>query len=563
MRYTRCCFAWAPITLCFALFLAPLARAQSITWVSTATRAVGPLLVNATPIGLLDSSTPIHIAVGLSLRNQNALVQYVRAANDPSSPLFGNWLTVGQFVAGYGPTSSQVQAVVSYLTANGFANIQAEPNNLFVTAAGTPVQVQRAFNTGIGTFQQNGKTVYANLSDAQVPSSLGGLVVSVLGLTNAGKMSPPIHVEPAASAGVPAVHFYTPNNFWTAYAVGTTSTGGATTVAIFAEGDLTQVIKDLRVAETVNQLPQVPVQIVQVGLPSPDTAGQGEWDLDTQMSTGMAGNVQNLLIYDTTSLTDSDVALMFNKFAQQNLARAGSASFGLCEAFAFLDGSMLADDQVFLEAAAQGQTVFASTGDNGSACPIVGATNGVPLSGAAGTVLYPASSPYVVGVGGTTLFTNSDFTYNNEIGWDAGGGGTSAFEYSPYWQSPVSPTSAVGKGVPDISMDADLVSGALTYIGCQPNQNPNTCQFIVGGTSLSSPLALGVWARLQSSHGNRLGFASPALYRNAKPLPNFTSGPGFHDVIGGCNGLFCAVPGYDYVTGLGTFDISAMNSALP
>jgi subtilase family serine protease len=267
MRYTRCCFAWAPISLCFALFLAPLARAQSSSWVSTATRAVGPVLVNATPIGLLDSSTPIHVAVALRLRNQNALVQYVRAANDPSSQLFGNRLTADQFVAGYGPTNSQVQAVVSYLTANGFANIQAEPNNLFVTADGSPVQVQRAFNTGIGTFQQNGKTVYANLSDAQVPSSLGGLVVSVLGLTNAGKMSPPIHVKPAASAGVPAVHFYTPNDFWTAYDVGTTSTGGATTVAIFAEGDLTQVIKDLRVAETVNQLPQVPVQIVQVGLP--------------------------------------------------------------------------------------------------------------------------------------------------------------------------------------------------------------------------------------------------------------------------------------------------------
>src|SRR3981189_1948458 len=100
MRYTRCCFAWAPITLCFALFLAPLARAQSITWVSTATRAVGPLLVNASPIGLLDSSTPIHIAVGLRLRNQNALVQYIRAANDPSSHLFGNGLTGDHFSAG-------------------------------------------------------------------------------------------------------------------------------------------------------------------------------------------------------------------------------------------------------------------------------------------------------------------------------------------------------------------------------------------------------------------------------------------------------------------------------
>jgi pseudomonalisin len=555
-------FASGALTFFLSLGMTSLAGAQATTWVSTATRATGPLLVNATPLGLVASSTPMHLAVGLRLQNQSALVQYTRAVNDPANSLYGNWLTVDQFVAAYAPTSAQVQTVVNYLSSSGFSNIQVEPNNLFVTTDGTPVQVQNAFHTTIGSFQQNGRTVFANMSDAQVPSSLGGIVAAVLGLTNAGNMSRTVHAQPAVSTSVPAVHFYTPRNFWTAYDVGTTPTGSATTIAIFAEGDLTQVIKDLRVAETVNQLPQVPVQIVPVGLASPDTAGQDEWDLDTQMSTGMAGNVHKLLIYDTTSLTDSDVALMFNKFAHQNLAKAGSASFGLCEEFAFLDGSMLLDDEVFLEAAAQGQTVFASTGDNGSACPVGAAANGVPLSGAAGTVLYPASSPYVVGVGGTTLFTNGDFTYNNEIGWDAGGGGTSAFEISPFWQSPVSPTSAVGKGVPDISMDADLVSGALTYIGCQPNQDPNNCQFIVGGTSLSSPLALGVWARLESSHGNRLGFASPLFYKHATPLPSVSSGPGFHDVVGGCNGLFCAIPGYDYVTGLGTFDVSQINSAI-
>jgi len=162
----------------------------------------------------------------------------------------------------------------------------------------------------------------------------------------------------------------------------------------------------------------------------------------------------------------------------------------------------------------------------------------------------------------TTLFTNSDFTYNTEIGWDAGGGGTSAFEISAFWQTPVSPTSAVGKGVPDVSMDADLASGALTYIGCTPGEDPNNCQFIVGGTSLSSPLTLGVWARFLTSHGNKLGFASPFFYKQATPLPNVSSGPGFHDIVGGCNGLFCAIPGYDYVTGLGTFDVAQMNGAI-
>jgi pseudomonalisin len=403
MRHARRFFPGAVVTLCLLILSAIPARAQ--LWVSTATKAVGSQLLSAAPQGLLAPSTPLHIVVGLKLRNQSSLVQFVQAANDSASPFFGSTLTVDQFVASYAPTAAQVASVVNYLTANGFSNIQVEPNNLMITADGTPVQVQSAFNTLLGSFQQNGQAVYANLSDAQVPSALSGTVAAVLGLTNAGKMSPPIHAQPAATPSVPAVHFYTPQNFWTAYDVANTPTGGATTIAIFAEGDLTQVVKDLRVAETVNQLPQVPVQIVPVGLASPDTAGQDEWDLDTQMSTGMAGTVRKLLIYDTTSLTDSDVALMFNKFAHQNAAKAGSASFGLCEAFAFLDGSMLVDDEVFLEAAAQGQTVFSSTGDNGSACPVGAAANGVPLSGVPGTVLYPASSPYVVAVGGTTLFT--------------------------------------------------------------------------------------------------------------------------------------------------------------
>jgi len=545
------------LILVFTLTLPAAAQ----TWTSTATQGLGTVLANAVQLGPLPASTTLHVAVALTLNNREALAQYVQAINDPASPLYGNSLTVGQFVAAYAPTSSQVQAVVSYLGGQGFSNIQVEPNNLFVTADGTAAEVGAAFFTSLVQFQQNGRSVYANLTDAKVPAALGGTVAAVLGLNNAGVMTPPVHKQAPSAVTLPAVHFYPPQGFWTAYDVGSTSTGSQTKIAIFAEGDLTQVLADLRVAEKVNGLPQVPVQVVQVGLASPDTAGQDEWDLDTQMSTGMAGNVAKLIIYDTTSLTDSDVALMFNKFAHQNIAKAGSASFGLCETFAFLDGSMLADDQVFLEAAAQGQTVFASTGDNGSACAVTGAANGVPLSGAAGMVEYPASSPYVVAVGGTTLATDANYNYIAELGWDAGGGGISAWEISPFWQTAVLPTTAAGKALPDVSMDGDLVSGGLVYIGCQPGQDPPaTCEFIVGGTSLSSPLWLGTWARMQSAHANKLGFAPPRLYRLYQAPP--ASYPGFHDIVGGCNGLFCAIPGFDYVTGLGTPDVAKLNAAV-
>jgi pseudomonalisin len=540
------------------LFAAIIAPAQ--TWISAGTRGVGNLLANATPLGAADPSMTLHIAVALQLNNKSALLQYVSAINDPASPLFENSLSVDQFISSYAPTAAQVQQVVSYLGGQGFSNIQVEPNNLFVTADGTVTQANTAFHTVIGQYLQNGATVYANITDAQVPASLSGIVVAVLGLNNAARMTTPIHIQPSATVSTPAVHFYTPQGFWTAYDVGATPTGSKTAIAIFAEGDLTQVLADLRVAENVNGLPQVPVQVIQVGLASPDTAGAGEWALDTQMSTGMADKVSKLIIYDTTSMSDSDIALMFNKFAHQNIAKAGSASFGLCETFAYLDGSMLADDNVFLEAAAQGQTVFASTGDSGSACGVTGQTNGVPLSGAAGMVEYPASSPYVVAVGGTTLTTDSSYNYIAEVGWDAGGGGISAWEASPFWQLSVLPTTAAGKAVPDVSIDGDLVSGALIYQGCTAGVAPANCQFITGGTSLSSPLWLGVWARLQSAHSNKLGFAPLRLYKLYKMPP--ATYPGFHDIVGGCNGFFCAIPGFDYVTGLGTPDITVLNGLL-
>ena len=117
----------------------------------------------------------------------------------------------------------------------------------------------------------------------------------------------------------------------------------------------------------------------------------------------------------------------------------------------------VADDQVFLEAAAQGQTMFSSTGDTGSFCPVA-TPNGVPAG--APFVGFPATSPYVIGVGGTTLVTNADGTYNSEVAWYAGGGGISQFEYSPYWQSPVIPTNN-----PDVPGTGAYDAGGLYYGG--------------------------------------------------------------------------------------------------
>lgn len=554
------------IPLFFLASAGPLVAQTS--WVSTATQGVGASLVNATNLGPLPSSTPLHISVVLGIQNKSALKQLVQNENSPSSSLYGTAITPTQFLSTYAPTSAQVQAVVSYLSSQGFTNIQAEPNNLFVTANGTAAQASAAFDTSINQFRQNGLTVYANMTTAQVPTSLNGIAVAVLGLNDASRMHiiPQSQIcsvgaacvnglpicAPGTAAGTPCVgQFFTPQGFQQAYDVRTTPTGSGTRIAVFAEGDVSSVITDLRYAESQNNLPQVRLKVVQVGLASPDTSGLDEWDLDTQMSSGMAQNLQTLYMYVATSLTDSDLALAFNRFAAQDVAKAGSASLGECELFPYLDGAMLADDEVFLEAAAQGQTMFASSGDTGASCAVA-PTNGVPDSGAP-FVNYPASSQYVVAVGGTDLFVNQDGSYNRETAWEAGGGGISQFEYSPYWQAIAVPSNAVGdKGVPDIAMDAALETGALVYI--------NQTQYIVGGTSLSSPLSLGVWARLESARQNKLGFASPNLYSLASGV--LQAVPGFHDITAGCNGAYCATPGWDYTTGLGTFDVWNINQLL-
>ncbi len=522
------------------------AALPTTAWVSTGTQAEAPALVGTTLVGPLAANTPLRITVALQLQNASGIQQAIAS---------GTTLTPDQFMASYGPTSSQVQAVTSYLSSEGLTNISVESNNLFVTADATAAQAESAFNTQINQFQQNGLTIYANLTAPQVPTSLNGIVASVMGLTNAGVMTP----HPAAPNVSSYLQSYNPQDFQAAYDAGKTATGAGTAIAIFAEGDLTSTVQDLRTEEAANHLPQVPVSIVPVGIASPDTSGADEWDMDTQYSTGMAQSVSHLYLYDATSLTDSDLALEFNRFAAQDLARAGSASFGECEYQAYLDGSMVADDETFAEAALQGQTVFASAGDTGGFCPVA-PNNGVPAG--VPDVNYPTSSPYVVSVGGTSLFTQgtpsqnggaSGVSYDSEIAWVAGGGGPSLFEYQPYWQNGVTPptsTSCVqvvaclGKNVPDIAMDADPNTGANVYIGGQPQA--------VGGTSLSSPLALGVWARLESAHGNSIGFAAPKLYAAC-------STPGFHDIMLGDTGPYPAAPGWDYATGCGSFDIAQMS----
>ncbi len=505
------------------------------------------------------------------MRNKSAL---------QSAVAHGAIVSDSAFMSTYAPTNAQVNAAKTYLASKGFRNIVVEPNNLLISADGTTAQAEAAFGTSLHNFTLSGKPFHANSTAAFVPAALSGVVIAVLGLSNA----PTIHAGPKVTpcvAGVtnPCARFYDPITFRVAYHATdmdgkvSDSPGGDdddtahnTTIAIMAEGNLAPAISDFRFNEQKFGLPQVPLVVKPVGIPSPDTAGAGEWTLDMTYSTGIAGKVKTLYAYDTTSLTDSDIALEYSHWVTDNLGKIGNSSFGECEFFPYIDGSMLVDDMLFLEGASHGQTMFASTGDNGGFCGVGVPPNGVP--GGAPFVEYPASSQYVVAVGGTDLFSNADGTYKGETAWEAGGGGLSQFESAPYWEAEAQPVAGQGqnfRGAPDVSMDAALETGALLYQG--------GVQYITGGTSLSSPLAAGSYAIMQTQHNNTLGFAPPRFYKIYAMNPTATPviGPpptqkigGYHDIIVGSNAnpIGTAAPRYDYATGLGSFDVLATNAII-
>jgi subtilase family serine protease len=562
-------------------------------WANTATQVLN--FKSAADQGALAATQAMTVRLGLQLHNVDGLKQAVQS---------GAVLSPGSINSSYGPTASEVGQVTSYLQSQGLSNITVEPNNLIVTATGNAGQISKAFNTTLHGFSVNGVTSYANTTPAYVPTSLGSIVVAVLGLNNvpAFAVSPHIgnvainHAPATASAQAPqpespcqvsSVYIvglpspqpiptpeanttgcprnYTPSDYWRAYDANTSKAASSIKIAVIAEGNVQQAIADFRTNEQGDGLPQVPVVVKQVGLASTDTSGDDEWTLDMTASSGIAGNVNTMYIYDTTSLTDSDTALAYNRWVTDDLAPIGNSSFGGCEAFPYLDGSMVVDDEILLEGAAQGQTMFASTGDTGSFCS-VGNPNGVP--GGVPLVEYPAASPYVTAVGGTTLWSQYDGTYQGESAWVAGGGGVSQFEYSPYWETNVQPVSSTPaglsfRGLPDVAMDGDLQTGMILYI-------TGDGWTVIGGTSLSSPLAAGVWARMLQAHRS-LGFAPVQLYHTFSvstpgtkllgPPPTINVGP-FHDVISGANGAFSALPNYDYTTGLGTVDVDALNAAI-
>jgi subtilase family serine protease len=334
--------------------------------------------------------------------------------------------------------------------------------------------------------------------------------------------------------------------------------------------------------------------------PPPKSQGNGlqdkaawalEVSLDVETAHSIAPGANILLVTTPTAETlgQQGLAQMMNAedyVVTNHLAQVISQSFGTAELAFGSPNSLLNLRGAYIDAAQNGVTVLASSGDDGSAgflkqSLLVHSPKDslIPVP----TVGWPASDPLVTGVGGTYLCTdattgtsvdtlsppvNCQNQTHREIAWiDAGGGFSSIFPRPSYQDTLPAGSTAIGsfRGVPDVGFQASSRTGALVYLTLPPDGQSglicpggapcSTGWYDIGGTSLSCPQWAGIVAIADQLHGGGLGLINPALYKLANG-PTYAAD--FYDVTTGNNQAVSTIPGYpattgwDPVTGLGT-----------
>jgi subtilase family serine protease len=309
--------------------------------------------------------------------------------------------------------------------------------------------------------------------------------------------------------------------------------GAGQTIALIDWYDDPTIEADLGVFDTQYSLPACTTangcfkKVYSTGT-KPGTGGGSsdlEISLDVEWAHAIAPAAKIILVEAPSGETSALLKAVV--VAEKNGAKIISMSFGGSES-----SSETGWDQYF---ALAGATYVASSGDSGHGSQ------------------WPASSPKVIGVGGTTL-TQSNGVWESEVAWSGSGGGLSSYESEPSYQSAFQNQGK--RGIPDLAYDADPNTGVAIYCGTESEGIKGWVQ--IGGTSMGAPEIAGMIAIVNSS---RVALSKGAL---SFPTDVYSFTGDFHDITSGTNGscgsLCDAGPGYDFVTGVGT---PIANSLIP
>jgi len=523
-------------------------------------------LASAQKVSALDARQPVSLALTLPLHHQAELADLLRGLSDPKDPRFGQFLSPEGFAARFSPTPAEYARVLAYAKSVGLTVTNTHPNRTLLDVSGSASVVERAFGLHLSVYQSqmDGRIFFAPDADPQVPASLEGLVTGVVGLSNASvwhshlvRKSVPIDpaLDPYAvpeQVGSGPYGGLAPTDIKAAYNLSSVpQNGSGQTLGLFELDGYTT--SDITAYEAQFGLPNIALQNVLVdgfnGVPSSGN-GPAEVTLDIELQQALAPNASQILVYEAPN-SEAGVIDAYNKIATDNLAKEISTSWGEAEIY---PGSTVlqAENTAFQQMAAQGQSIFAASGDSGAYDD--------PYNRSTLSVDDPASQPYMVGVGGTSLTTNgaggsynSETTWNNGSGNGAGGGGISTVWSVPSYQSgrvgsTASKGSTTQRNVPDVSLNANQYTGYSVYFGGGWT--------VYGGTSCAAPLWAAFTALVNQKRAaagsSLIGFANPPIYGIATSSAYAND---FHDIADGSTNLFYpAVTGYDDATGWGTFN---------
>ena len=608
MGQRRAVVALSAVALSAGLAL-PAAGASSVGAAPAPTSTVrlsGSLAVAAeqTPrVGAVPADSAVAFEVVLAPRAPTAAKKFATAVSTPGSAVFHHYLTPSQWEAAYSPTTAQVASVTSWLTREGLDVGAVSADRMTVAASGSAARVQRAFGTTLSLHDVGGHTLRLADTALSVPADLAGVVVGASGIsqtmatpdlvtdgpttgvtdgptTGAGcdAAQPPGYrtaqpcgsyygqqvdtVQPPYGNGYPspapyAVCGYTPPQLRSAYDLPDQAPGGADgtgeTVAVIDSYVSPTLAADAAEYAAVDD-PGHPYATGQFSelLPArfdkrrqcQATGWYGEQTLDVESVHATAPGAK-ILYVGAADCFDS-LYTSLQTVIDGGLADVVTDSWGD-------DGGDLLDDaatrasvdDMLTMAAGTGISVLFSSGDNGDEFSTLGFTSPD----------YPASSPWVTAVGGTTLEIGAAGQRTDETGWstdrsvlcekqtlgqagcttstlgtwlaptgDGGSGGGTSYEYTqPTWQSGVVPTTLATRNsavtgpapyrvVPDISMDADPGTGFLVGETQKFPDGTYYDTYRIGGTSVASPLFAGTVAVADQVAGAPLGFLDPALY---------------------------------------------------
>jgi len=517
-------------------------------------------------------NTVISTSFDLELTQQHAstLATYIASLGDTASTNYHHFLTPTQYAKEFGASAATVDAVRAYFRGFDLKVRGLSTSHVLLHVTGLTSNIARAFDTPVETVHTSGGLVAQFAKNATLPSTIANNVQAVAGLSSVVTPSAQLatsHAEahvtlpssctsagtssstPNSLGGYPATEQALAYGLSAEYANGDTGAGqtiAAYELGLYDEADVATYFTCYGISPTVT-----PINVDG----GPTGAYSEEATIDVEEAAVLAPGA-TIEVYQGPDSGSSPLDI-YQQIADDDTATIVTTSWGICETDP--TGTPDAEQSIFEQMAAQGQTVIAASGDSGSSDCADNPDGYTPTTLA---VDDPASQPFVTGVGGLTVSNFSPLSetvWNGGVSGGSGGGGESVLWSRPTWQSGSGITASdTMRMVPDVSLMADPNTGFIEYYS-GTSTGVVRCRRVcasgwdsIGGTSIAAPLLSSIVAVAAQACGTtRLGFINPTLYQMA------SEGVGFNDVTTGANNIYnvagySAGVGYDMASGLGS-----------